>query len=145
MNVLIVCTGNTCRSPMAAAYLKHHGPKQWEVRSAGVYAMDGASASANAKKVLEKNQISSEHASTSLSVADIKWADIILTMTESHKQAIAAVYPQALEKMYTLKESVNPESVDRDIVDPFGGSLQVYEQAYKEIADYLEKWMQKQR
>ena len=141
--ILFVCTGNTCRSPMAEAILRNYNRPDIEVKSAGVYAYGGEAASANAVKMLDKHNIKHNHASSSLKVEDIKWATYILTMTESHKQLIALSYPQAIEKTFTLKEFVDETCEDRDISDPFGGNEQIYEQTFQELSLWIEKLVEK--
>lgn len=105
--VLLVCTGNTCRSPMAESILKDMAARaglSMEVRSAGVGAVDGYPPSPNAAKVLAKRKLPEAGPSRSLNGESVAWADLILAMTESHKQAIVQRHPEAVGKTYTLKE-----------------------------------------
>ncbi len=141
--ILFVCTGNTCRSPMAEAILRNYNLSDIEVKSAGVYAYGGQTASEYAIKVLNKQNIAQNHASSPLKEEDIEWATYVLTMTESHKQLIASHYPRAIEKTFTLKEFVNDEPGNRDISDPFGGNEQVYEQTFHELSKWIEKLVEK--
>jgi len=105
--VLIVCTGNTCRSPMAEAMLRdlaERSGKPLEIRSAGVATADGLPITSHAAATLRKRNLALPGASTMLSEDDVRWANIILTMTASHKRAILERFAQALSKTYTLKE-----------------------------------------
>jgi len=140
--ILFVCTGNTCRSPMAEAILKNKKIDGIEVKSAGIFAANGAEASSNAKKVLESNQISHDHRSTLLTNAEVDWADLILTMTAAHKFAIQQQFPRAIEKVFTLKEFIG-EEWDHDVVDPFGGDLYVYQETYQELEALIGKAIEK--
>ncbi|WP_285858221.1 low molecular weight protein arginine phosphatase [Neobacillus niacini] len=140
--ILFVCTGNTCRSPMAEAILKHKGLEGIEVRSAGIYAASGSEASPNAKQVLDDNNIAHNHRSTLLSRDEVDWADLILTMTASHKYAIGQQHPRAIEKTFTLKEYVD-EPGDPDVSDPYGGSLATYEYTYKQLEKLIDKVIEK--
>lgn len=136
--VLFVCTGNTCRSPMAEAILRDKGLVGVEVRSAGVYAVDGQAASVHAQSVLAENDIAHEHRSLMLTLAQIDWATSILTMTESHKMAIVRQFPEAVGKTFTLKEFAG-SPVDQDVLDPYGGPIEIYRETFREIYDSIEK------
>ncbi|MBA4495947.1 low molecular weight protein arginine phosphatase [Paenactinomyces guangxiensis] len=107
MRVLFVCTGNTCRSPMAEAILKKiAGDKQLEVevRSAGVSAVNGSPASGNATRVLKEKGIDHSHRSQIVETELVNWADLILTMTRNHKILIISDFPECADKVFTLKE-----------------------------------------
>jgi protein-tyrosine-phosphatase len=142
MRILFVCTGNTCRSPMAEAILKNKNLEGIEVKSAGIFAASGYEASVHAQKVLENNQISHQHLSSTLTVEQINWADLILTMTGSHKAAILDQYPNAAGKVFSLRDYAGVGG-GLDVVDPFGGSLGVYEQTYKELDELIAKVIEK--
>jgi len=102
MNVLFICTGNTCRSPIAQALLQKKA--NVNVQSAGLFASPGAPASQGTLDALQSNDITLNHKSQSVTKEKLDWADIILTMTTQHKQALTAQYPEVIEKLYTLKE-----------------------------------------
>lgn len=138
-HILFVCTGNTCRSPMAAAILKNKALEGIEVKSAGIFAANGSDASEHAKQVLENNQISCSHRSQPLTGAEVDWADLILTMTGSHKSVIQQHFPQAVEKVFTLKEFSGGEPFDLDVIDPFGGSMMEYEETFRELQQLIDK------
>ena len=142
-NILFVCTGNTCRSPMAEAILRSYQLEGVEVRSAGVYAYPGDAASVNARLVLDDHEIRHNHAASTLSDDDVEWADYIFTMTEGHKQLIASRYPQVIERTFTLKEFVREDLSDRDVSDPFGGSKQMYERTFMELKQLINELVEK--
>ena len=143
MRILFVCTGNTCRSPIAEKIfrkiLAEEGLNEGiATQSAGTFAYNGVCASSNAIRVLESKGITEPHSSQTVTPDLMKWSTLILTMTRSHKASLLQAYPQMAEKIYTLKEYANPESpTGIEISDPFGGSLEVYEECAREIEESL--------
>lgn len=107
--ILFVCTGNTCRSPLAEGMLRVMAKRRGidvEVRSAGVAAVDGASVSRQSLDILRQKGVKEAFSSSSLSKPVVDRAALILTMTTDHKRAVIQRYPQAVDKTFTLKEYV---------------------------------------
>ncbi|WP_100405723.1 low molecular weight protein arginine phosphatase [Bacillus solitudinis] len=129
--VLFVCTGNTCRSPLAEALLREKAGDSVEVKSAGVQAFPGESASEGTRRVLEKRGITLQHQAQMVTAELVEWADLILTMTVSHRDLVVQHYQNNADKVYTLKEYAGKD--DLDISDPIGGPLEAYEKTAQEI------------
>ncbi len=138
--VLFVCTGNTCRSPMAEAILKSMNLPDVEVKSAGLFAASGSPGSPLAQDVLDENNIEHNHRAVLFSSEEAEWADLILTMTANHKQFIHQQYPEAKSKTYTLKEFVGTEG---DVSDPFGGTIDTYRETFMELRELIAKLREK--
>ena len=135
MNILFVCTGNTCRSPMAAAIMEKiaiENDLDVLIESAGIFATIGLSASEEAIKAVDKLGIDlTFHQTKPITEELIEKSDIILTMTEAHKELLK---PLAGSSVYTLKEY---GGLAGDISDPYGGDEEDYDETAKEIYDAL--------
>lgn len=143
MNIYFICTGNTCRSPMAAAILMNKNIKNLQVRSAGIYAQQGSAMSQNAQYVLNQKNIEQDHRSSLFSQQDAQWADLILTMTTAHKEMVLRLVDNVSHKTFTLNEYVGNDV--RDIQDPYGGDVFVYEQTFEQLNEAIEKLEEKIR
>jgi len=144
--ILFVCTGNTCRSPMAAALFNRLAAASgigYAAASAGLAAAEGIPASVNAIKAMEgyPGADLSCHTSRRLSYTDIKEACLILTMERIHRQYILSMYPEAYKKVFTLKEYVC--GTDGDITDPYGGDEAVYKHCAEILSQAVEKLIEK--
>ncbi len=148
LTVLLVCTGNTCRSPMAEAILRRLLSERFAKQfaegqpppavaiSAGLSAFPGGPASAEAISVMKQRGLSLvHHQSRALSDRLIMQADLVLTMTKSHRNAIVQRWPELSSKTHLLSNNQG------DVSDPFGGSEAVYAACAVQIEQYLRGWV----
>jgi protein-tyrosine-phosphatase len=139
--VVFVCTGNVCRSPMAAGFFydrlfRDKAADLVRVRSAGTWALEGQPASAYALQVMAERDLDiSAHRGRNLTQTDVDEADLILVMTVQQKESIAQDFEHSDGKVHLLSAMAGPPY---DIQDPYGGSIVEYRRTATELADLVE-------
>jgi protein-tyrosine phosphatase len=147
-SILFVCTGNTCRSPLAEIMMRNElrraGIKHVSVSSAGTAAADGGRASQNAKVTAEQMALSlARFRSKPLTARRVKGADLILTMGRAQQGEITGRWPEAAEKTHVISEFSG--SGRGDIDDPMGKSGQAYRHCADVLADEIKRVLQRLR
>lgn len=136
-NLVFVCTGNTCRSPLAEALarreLERRGWRHVEVVSAGLAAGEGDPASAHAVAVAARHGLDlSAHRSRPLTPELVEWADLVLAMSPSHVYALDR--GGAGEKVSLLGDfAAGGDGGGAPVRDPFGGDEEAYEDTFREL------------
>lgn len=146
--IVLVCTGNTCRSPMAEILLKKRiadrlgcQPGELEdrgvlVMSAGIAAMSGGRAAEEAVETMKLRGLDlTAHETQPLSDRIARYADLILTMTRGHREAILAQWPDTRDRCYLVSGERG------DISDPIGGPAELYRRCADQIDAYLSEWV----
>ena len=150
--ILFVCTGNTCRSPMAQLLLEKYLAKEkayfqdrYEVISRGISAFTGSPAAESTRSILaEKEGLDSyEFQAQKLNRHTILSSDLIFTMEDSQSRYILELEPKAEGKVFNLKKFL-PHELEKDIPDPIGQGMEIYEEAYsliKKAVLELKDWL----
>ncbi|MBI5973814.1 low molecular weight protein arginine phosphatase [Staphylococcus caledonicus] len=133
MKITFVCTGNTCRSPIAESIAKRL-LKNDEVNSRGLFASNGQAITPEALEVILENDLPEPSTAQQFSEEDLQ-SDLILTMTENHKQQLKSLYGNQAH-IYQLSEYVG-ETMDID--DPFGGSIDTYRETFNQLYYLIDK------
>ncbi|KAA5543117.1 protein tyrosine phosphatase [Roseiconus nitratireducens] len=142
--IVMVCTGNTCRSPMAETLMREMLRQKLgredavRVLSAGVAASTGQCASQQSIEVMGERRLDlTGHASQPLGDEIMNVADLVLTMTRSHRAAILAAWPEMQDRVFTLRLDGG------DISDPIGMPVDAYRQCAAQMEKELQQWLER--
>ena len=139
-NILIICVGNICRSPMAESMLQFKAKQrgmQANVISAGIAACQGKPAHKYTNQILKEYGLdASNHVAMQVNRDLMNWADLVLVMENGHKQHLESKYLESRGKVYRLGEWLGKE-----IEDPIGKPVEMFEDAFKTMHYAAEAWM----
>lgn len=137
LKLLFVCTGNTCRSPLAEGMARALFGDSVQVSSAGINAWDGDAVSAHVVEVLRDWEIDlSGHRARRINEELMADADWIIPMTQAQEEGLKRSFPQFSSKICCLG---NWGEEKRDVIDPWMGSLEVYRRTALEIKEHLSR------
>lgn len=137
--IMFVCTGNICRSPMGHYYLQKlvndaGMENDYLISSCGTYANTGESSTINAIEAMKKYNVDlNNHRATNIADTDIEDYDLIICLTLTHKASVIEYSSKLKGKVYTLKEYSYPNDSYKNIDDPWGLNLNVYNDCAEEI------------
>jgi len=145
--VVLVCTGNTCRSPMAEAMLKKRFADRLRckvqelddrgivIMSAGISAAPGSRSAPEAIQAMQEQGLDlTHHESQPLSERIVRFADLILTMTRGHRDTILEHFPDAEPRVHLISRGRG------DVADPIGGPLDLYRRCAEQLDSFLQEW-----
>lgn len=139
-SVVFICTANVCRSPMAGAIFtnlvnQNVAGQDWRIGSAGTWAVEGVPAAENSRLVMKMRGLDIEdHRSQPVNLHMLRSYDLILTMEQSHKEALLVEFPEIAGRVYLLTEMVE---LSYDVWDPIGHSVDDFEETAKELEQIL--------
>jgi protein-tyrosine-phosphatase len=141
--ILFVCTGNTCRSPLAEVLAREGAARcglgQVEVASAGTFAVEGQPASALAVKAASRRGLDlSGHRSRPLTAELIQGADMVVAMTPAHLEAVVHLAPGAGAALATQFLPAGHPLAGTPVPDPLGGSEADYERTAAVLGECVE-------
>lgn len=137
MKIVFVCTGNTCRSPMAEGLAREIFGREIEVESMGLAAWEGDEASPQAVTVMAEKGIDlTSHRARPISPQVLAEADWIIPMTSAHGAQLKSAFPEFASKIKPLG-AWSKDGSQVDIKDPWGGSVEIYRDCALQIEKYL--------
>ncbi len=139
--IMTVCTGNICRSPLAEAEFRRHLPAGFSVCSSGLAALVGAPAQETARKIASARGVElSGHKGAQISESAALENDLILVMTNAHKDELETRFPSSKGRVFLLGHWGAGE-----IPDPYGGSEALYASVDRQIQKAVKEWLSKLR
>ncbi|RRV05777.1 low molecular weight phosphotyrosine protein phosphatase [Pseudomonas sp. v388] len=138
-DVLVVCIGNICRSPMAEALLRHRLKASGvRVHSAGIGAVPGTPMDRFAQEVLQAHQVPMRsHAARRVDRGLLRQAELILLMEQAHLVNIFQLAPEARGKTFLIGQWQHPS----EIADPYRRPKSAFEQTFDHLSRCVDDWL----
>ncbi|MEE8431637.1 MAG: hypothetical protein V3S16_10335 [Candidatus Desulfatibia sp.] len=142
LNIIFVCTGNICRSPMAEGFLRHKWQEMrrqdLKVSSMGTHGLDDSPPEEHAQAVCEEHGCDiSSHRSRSLIGDELQKADLIFCMEPVHKKFVQTFFPWYRERIFLLGAWPGKENRKSSIADPMGGSYEDFQRIFAMIRNHI--------
>ena len=136
--VLVVCTGNICRSPMGEVLFRARAGESVVVRSGGTGALIGHAVDETAAAVLQVHGLdASEHRARQLDRELLRWAQLVLVMENYHRDEVQAMDATVRGKTFLLGHWLGQKQID----DPYGEDVAAFETAFVEIEQAVASWV----
>ena len=144
-HIVIICTANICRSPLVEALLRRKlnalGHTSWIVSSAGTWATQSRPAARGSQRIAQREGLDlSNHIARMVNDEIMAEADLVLVMTKGHKEPLQIEFREARERVFLLSEMIDKSY---DVVDPYGGPDEGYEDMFIEVRMLIEKGIDK--
>ena len=148
-DILVICSGNICRSPFAEGYLRlrlaQRGGQHVQVRSAGTLGIVGSRASSHSIALAQEAGFDlTEHRSQAVTFDAVDEAAIILVMEEAHRRELTRLFPEEAERVHLLSEfhpSVSDAARAPDIFDPIGQPVEDYRRCFALVRDCIDAFV----
>jgi len=148
-DILVICSGNICRSPYAHGYLRMRltqmGQQQVQVQSAGTLGIVGSPASSETVALAEEAGFDlGEHRSSAVTFDAVDEAGVILVMEEAHRRELTRLFPEGADHVRLLSEfhpSVNDPARAPDIFDPIGLPVEDYRRCFALVRDCIDAFL----
>lgn len=141
--LLVICTGNICRSPVAAALLRARLPTL-TIESAGLGALVGHDVEPTARELAEREGVNvGSHRARQVTPEMVQQADLVLVMSERQRLAVADLHPASIGKIFLLGHWLERNGKGEEIPDPYRKSQEAFEYVHNQLKRAADAWQKK--